>query len=167
MEERPKLKLELTKTDKIVEITGWFSVAAIWSLIIITYNNLPNIIPIHYNITGEINRHGGKINILLLPLTATVIFVGLTILNKFPHIFNYLNNITKENALRYYTEATKLIRSLKLLFVIIFGFLEFGTIQVATGKADGLGTWFLLSMIGVCFIPLLLINFYVKSSRVT
>ena len=104
MEERPKIKLELTKTDKTFEIIGWLSIIAIWILTITNYKSLPDIILIHYNGAGHVNGFGGKAYILTLPLTATILFVGLTILNRFPHFFNYPRKVTKENAKFQYTK---------------------------------------------------------------
>ena len=163
MGERPKLKLELTTFDKTLEILGWTSILAIWVLTITNYTNLPNTIPIHYNGAGQADGFGGKATILTLPIIATVLFIGLTILNKFPHIFNYPTNITQENALRQYTNATRLIRYLKLIIVVIFGLIAFKTIQNASGEADGLGIWFLPLTLGLIFIPLT--YFVVKSFR--
>jgi uncharacterized membrane protein len=159
MEERPKIKLELTTADKTFEIIGWLLVISVWGLTITNYANLPETIPTHYNGAGQADRFGGKATILTLPLIATVLFVGLTILlNKFPHIFNYPTNITQDNALRQY--ATRMIRYLKLIIVVIFGLIEFKTIQIANGQADGLGIWFLPMTLGLIFIPL--IYFVVK-----
>jgi len=154
MEERPKFKLELTTTDKTYEIIGWLLVVAVWWLTITNYSKLPDIIPTHYNGAGQADGFGGKATILTLPLVATVLFIGMTILNKLPHIFNYPKNITKENALRKYTYATRMIRYLKLVIVIIFGLITLKTIQNATGQADGLGTWFLPLTLVLIFIPL-------------
>ena len=165
MSERPKLKLELTKFDKIHEILGWTLILAIWVLTISNYSNLPDTIPIHYNGAGQADGFGGKGNILTLPLIATVLFIGLTILNKFPHVFNYPTNITADNALRQYTNATRMIRYLKLIIVVIFGLIAFKTIQNANGQADGLGIWFLPMTLGLIFIPL--IYFVVKSFKAT
>jgi len=163
MEERPKLNLELTMIDKTLEILGWTSILAIWVLTITNYTNLPDIIPIHYNGAGEADGFGRKTTILILPLIATVLFIGITISNKFPHIFNYPTNITQDNALRQYTNATRLNRYLKLIIVVIFGFIEFKTIQSANGQADGLGIWFLPMTFGLTFIPLT--YFIVKSFK--
>ncbi|PKQ65956.1 DUF1648 domain-containing protein [Raineya orbicola] len=154
MSERPKLKLELTTFDKMLEILGWASILAIWGLTIINYSNLPDTIPIHYNGAGQADGFGGKKTILTLPLIATVLFIGMTILNKFPHIFNYPTNITQDNALRQYTNATRLIRYLKFIIVIIFGLIAFKTIQNPNGQADGLGVWFLPMTLGLIFIPM-------------
>ena len=163
MEERPKIKLELTTADKIFESIGWFLIIAIWGLTITNYSNLPDTIPTHYNGAGQADGFGGKATILTLPLIATILFIGLTILNKFPHVFNYPANITQDNAFRQYTNATRLIRYLKLIIVFIFGLIEFKTIQNASGKADGLGVWFLPMTMGLIFIPL--IYFVIKSFK--
>jgi len=98
MEERPKIKLELTTADNTFEIIGWLLIISVWGLTITNYANLPETIPTHYNGAGQADGFGGKATILTLPLIATVLFVGLTILNKFPHIFNYPTNITQDNS---------------------------------------------------------------------
>ena len=164
MEERPKIKLELTTADKTLELIGWLSIIAIWWLTITNYAALPGTIPTHYNGAGQADGFGGKRTILILPLIATILFVGMTILNKFPRMFNYPANITKDNALRQYTNATRMIRYLKLIIVIIFGIIVFKTIQNANGQANGLGTWFLPFTLGLTFIPLT--YFIIKSFKI-
>ena len=163
MTQRPRLKLELTQADKTVEIIGWLLIFAVWSLTIINYQSLPDIIPTHYNGAGVADGFGDKWMILTLPLVATVLFVGLTILNKFPHIFNYPTEITAENALRQYTIATRLLRYLKVIIIVIFGLIAFQTIRHANGQTEGLGIWFLPLTIGLIFIPL--IYFLIKSTK--
>ena len=107
---RPKIRIELTTADKAVEILGWFSLLAIWIFTIASYSNLPDTIPIHYNGAGKADGFGSKINMLMLPFIATILFVGMTVANKFPHVFNYPTKITEENALRQYTNATRMMR---------------------------------------------------------
>ncbi|MCB0849064.1 MAG: DUF1648 domain-containing protein [Bacteroidetes bacterium] len=165
MNERPKIKLELTTTDKTFEILGWISVLAIWVFTITNYTNLPDIIPTHYNSAGQVDGFGGKGYIFTWPLIATFLFIGLTILNKFPHVFNYPTNITADNALRKYTNATRLIRYLKFIIVIVFGLITFKTIQNVNGEASGLGIWFLPLTLGLIFIPLT--YFVIKSFKTT
>jgi hypothetical protein len=103
--------------------------------------------------------------IFTLPLVATVLFVGLTILNRFPHIFNYSGDITKDNALRQYTNATRLIRYLKVIIVVIFGLISYQTINHANGQTEGLGLWFLPLTLGLIFIPT--IYFLIKLTQST
>ena len=165
MNKRPKIILELTTTDKVFEILGWISILAIWVLTTINYQNLPDNIPIHFNGSGQPDGFGGKVNILTLPLIATILFIGMTILNKFPHVFNYPTNISADNALGQYTNATRMIRYLKLIIVVIFGLIELQTIRNVNEQTSGLGVWFLPLTLGLIFIPLTF--FVVKSLNST
>ncbi|MBL7767102.1 MAG: DUF1648 domain-containing protein [Chitinophagaceae bacterium] len=161
MNERPKIKLEQSTLDKMLEMLGWTSILAIWVLVITSYQNLPDIIPIHYNSAGQANDFGGKGHILTLPIVATFLFIGLSILNKFPHVFNYPTNITEDNALKQYTKATRLLRYLKFIIVLIFGLITMKTISNVYEQTNGLGTWFLALTIGLVIIPL---TYYVIKS---
>lgn len=163
MNKRPRLKLQLTSSDKALEMLGWISIISIWALAMTNYQNLPDIIPIHYNGAGQADGFGGKGNILALPFIATIIFVELTIINKFPHIFNYPTTITADNALRQYTNATKMVRVLKLIIVVVFGFIVLQTIRNVKGETTGLGTWFLPLVIAMIFIPI--IYFIIRSFK--
>ena len=164
MEGRPKIELELSSTDIVLEVIGWIAVLFIWVLIISSYSHLPDTIPIHFNGSGKPDGFGGKANILALPILATVIFIGLTILNRFPFVFNYPTIITEENAFRQYTNATRLVRYLKLIVVVIFGLIVYKTIQSTQGQSDGLGVWFLPLTLGAVFIPLA--YFAIKSFKI-
>ena len=160
-EERPKINVQLTTTDKLVEIIGWLLIGAIWVLTISHYSTLPNTIPTHFNGAGEADGFGSKVSIFGLPVIATLLFIGLTVLNRYPHIFNYPSPVTRDNALRLYTLATRMLRYLKLALVLVFGGIEFMTIQHATGKAAGLSVWFLPLTLVLIFLPL--IYFVIKS----
>ncbi len=160
---RPKIRIELTTADKMVEILGWFALLSIWIFTIASYSSLPDTIPIHYNGAGKADGFGNKINILILPFIATILFVGMTIANKFPHFFNYPTKITEENALRQYTNATRMMRFLKLILVVLFSLIAFKTIQGTRGNSAGLGIWFLPLTMGLIFIPLT--YFIIKSFR--
>lgn len=139
MSDRPKLKIELTTLDKIMEILGWIFIIAIWSMTIISYNQLPDVIPTHFNLKGEVNGYGEKWMIWLLASITTILFLVMTYLNKFPHRFNYLTVITKDNALRQYTIATRMIRFLKILMVAIFLLTTYQTIKQSNKNTDDLG----------------------------
>lgn len=155
LEERLNIKVTLTKSDWIFELLGWLAMLAIWSLTMVNYSSLPDVIPIHYSSAGQADAFGGKGHIFTLPVMATALFIVLTALNKFGVLFNYLRQVPKENALRRYTSAARMIRYLKLIIVIIFGLLTYQTINTANGRSANLGIWFLPVTSGLVLIPLL------------
>jgi uncharacterized membrane protein len=164
MKEQPKLKLVLSTVEKIFEIVGWVLMLLVWFFTIAKYSNIPETIPIHYNFANQVDRFGGKSTIFSLPLIATIIFMRLTAINKFPHLFNYPTKITRENALSQYTNATRAIRYLKFSIVLIFGLIVFETIQPSNGEGEVLGIWGLPLCLGLGFIPLL--YFVIKSFKI-
>lgn len=154
MTKRPKIKVNTTKTDIAIELLGGFVIVAIWVFTLFNYSKLPEQIPVHYNVIGEVDSFGGKEHILTLPLVATILFTGLTILNKYPHTFNYPTTITSENAYFQYKKATQLIRFLKLVLAIIFGLIAFETIQNTENDTKNLGIWTLPTTLALLFLPI-------------
>ena len=163
MEVRPKLKIELNSIDILAEIIGWVVLVSIWVIAISNFQNLPDQVPIHFNAYGQVDSYGSKSTIFLLPIIGTILFIGLTILNNFPHIFNFPGKIHLDNAQSQYKNATRLIRFLKLFIVFILLVIVFKTLETTNQKSEGLGIWFLPLFVGVT-ISLLTI-FVVKASR--
>lgn len=153
-EYRPEIKLRLTLRDKLLEFAGVVLLIALWIWVWTSYKDLPNEIPAHYNFKGEADSFGGKATIFLLPAIATFLFVVMTIINRYPHHFNYLTKITEDNALHQYTIATRMIRTLKTVIVWIFGILAYKTIRY-DGDDSGFGAWALMILLGSVFITLI------------
>lgn len=126
---RPVIKLELSLFDKIIEGIGFLLLTGMWLCVYVQYAGLPKSIPIHFNFSGAADSFGHKSDIYSLPMMATALYILLTIVNNFPQYFNYLTPITPENAHRQYVMATKLLRYLKVLVVVIFATLISVTIH--------------------------------------
>ncbi|MEO5942802.1 MAG: DUF1648 domain-containing protein [Ferruginibacter sp.] len=153
METRPKIKLALSKLDNNVELTSKIFLVVMWSLTLYTFLKLPTTVPIHFNGTGQADRYGNKMTLLILPVLATIIYFGLTQLNKYPHIFNYMTKINDDNAEKQYTIATRMLRFLKLSILLIFSLVILFTYLTTIGVANGLGFWFLPLTFGLLLIP--------------
>jgi len=122
MDSRPKHKITLTIFDKIIELVAVIVLLFMWVILLLKYKYIPDIIPIHYSFKGEIDGCGSKIQLWVLVLVSTILYLGMTVLNSYPHRFNYLIKITKSNALRQYTQATKILRYIKLIVMAMFAF---------------------------------------------
>ncbi|MNN12054.1 hypothetical protein D3C81_1250330 [compost metagenome] len=99
----------------------------------------------------------------MIPFITTVLYVAMTIINRFPHLFNYPVKITEENALQQYTSASRLIRYLKFIVVVIFGIIAFKSIPNVAATSEGVGTWFLPFVLLSVFVPV--IYFLIKSVK--
>jgi len=127
--DRPKIKIELSKSDKILEVFALLLLVVLWIYVIYNYNSLPEIINTHFNAQGKPDGSGEKQYIFGLPGVATFMYLLITILSRYPHTFNYLEVITEENALEQYTKMTKLSRILKIILIGIFSYASWQTIS--------------------------------------
>jgi uncharacterized membrane protein len=152
-EQRPRLQIEPTPGDRIMEFAGWMMLALLWTITLWDYRGLPGEIPVHFGASGKADGFGNKSNLLMLPILGTVMYIGLTLLGRIPHVYNYPGKITPENALRQYTKATRMIRVLKFIIVLVFTLIVWGTLRTVAGKSEGLGAWFLPFTILLFVVP--------------
>ncbi len=163
MDIKPTIKIELTISDILLEIIGYFLLVLFWIFIISNYQTLPESIPIHYNGLGEVDNYGKKTSIFLLPIIGSLLFLMLSVLNQSPENFNYKVKITLENAEKQYKNAITMMRFLKIIVVVLFFLIDFETIQIANGKSEGLGVWFLSLTIPIILLPMFYFAF--KSNK--
>ncbi|MBS1751829.1 MAG: DUF1648 domain-containing protein [Bacteroidetes bacterium] len=163
MNQRPRIKIKPQPFDTIIELLAWVTFLLLWLLTILYYNSLPDKIPTHFNASGYADGYGSKSTFFILPVIGTLIFALLTILNKYPHIFNYSVNITEENAYRQYSNGTRLVRYIKFSVECTFLLIVWSIVQSARGKSDGLGVWQLPIILSMNLLPT--IYFAVKSYR--
>lgn len=163
MSPRPKIVIKLSGTDRMIEALCWLLLGAMWAYTFLNYSSLPEKIPVHFNGAGVADDYGTRATIFLFTGIGTLIFIGLTVLNKYPHSYNYLEKITEDNALTKYTQATKMVRELKLSMTLILFISVHEICQIANGKSEGFGLWFLPVALGLILLPVILFTF--KSLR--
>ncbi len=156
MTPRPKITVELTKFDKALEQISWCLLLVLWMFTLKNYTNLPQTIPTHFSLSGEVDGYGGKETLFILPIIATLICVGFTILNKYPHIFNYPTEITEENAYRQYQIATRLLRWLKVIIVLTFSIIVYTTIQKVQKSSSTFDSWLIPFILVFNLVPLVI-----------
>ena len=155
MTNRPKLHLPLKTIDKILEGTSFLFLLLLWTLTLYTFQNSPNIVPTHFNGSGDVDGYGDSASVFLVAGVSTVIYLCLTFLTTRPHIFNYPTEITPENAFRQYTNATRMLRVLKSVIPLMFICIEYSSFQVAVGNSEGLDKGFVLLLLAMVYVPVL------------
>ena len=140
-EKRPVLKLRLSRTDYLLETFNIILLLIIWIIPAISFQNMPEIIPTHYGIDGQADGWGSRSTIFILPFISLLLSIGLSTLNRFPHLFNYTVKVTEENALYLYTKGARLFRIVKLIHAMVFLFIEWQVCNVS--ENNQLPAWFL------------------------
>ena len=161
---KPRIKLALTDFDRLLERFGLLEVLFLWVYVMVIYKSLPQSIPSHFNFSGKIDSYGDKSLLFILPGIMAILYTGLSILNNYPHIFNYPVAVTNENAEKLYTLATSLIRWLKCIIALLFIFL---TVQIVEGAKHGGSSmrWWDIPLI-LLLVNIPVVIFLYKSTKV-
>jgi hypothetical protein len=145
---RPVLQIPKSSLEIGLETAAALGMLTMLYVTIKSWPLLPETIPHHFGVSGKPDAWGGKWILWLFPGISLVLYIGLTILSRYPHIYNYPWPITEKNAAAQYHLACTMIVALKAEIILLFAYLQQQTIQVALGKAGGLG---------VAFLPIFLI----------
>jgi uncharacterized membrane protein len=120
---RPKLSPELTRFDKVANVLGWIAFVGFLTSVLVTYHKLPDVIPIHYSLSGEADRWASKSEIWVLVAVVGILFFLLSFLAYRPRLSNIPIRITEENAQAKYNIVARMMRALQ--FTISSFFLVF------------------------------------------
>jgi uncharacterized membrane protein len=133
---RPILLMPKTKIEVLHDI---ISIVVLVSTFVYLYSKcsfISNTIPIHFKTSGEVDGWGSKYFLTGLPLLSLLLLLLFTILRKFPHKFNYLVEITPENAYRQYLNARLLTSWVQVEIVIMFSYFQWEFIHAAMGNSS-------------------------------
>ncbi|MEN8886332.1 MAG: DUF1648 domain-containing protein [Winogradskyella sp.] len=145
--ERPKLKIPFKTVDICIEIASIMVLLLMWFHLILAFGNLPDTVPSHFNAAGQPDNYSGKGFLWFLPALGTLMYVGLFIINRYPHLHNYMVNITEENALIQYRFSTRVLRVVNFLCVLMFAYINYQIVIGAKNNTSSLGIGFLITIV--------------------
>jgi uncharacterized membrane protein len=144
---RPRLNIPRTQLEVFCDLIAAAVVIGIAAYLIATWASLPAKIPVHFNFAGQVDRWGSRNTLFSIFAVMLAMFIGLSILQRFPHIYNYPFGLTPENVHRQYQVARQLLTLIKTEVVCLFAFIQWQTVLVARGREETLGIWFLPFML--------------------
>ncbi|WP_250434037.1 DUF1648 domain-containing protein [Hanstruepera flava] len=163
---RPRIKVPFEGIDIFLELVSITLLLLIWIYVFIEYNNLPETIASHFNAKGEADGYSNKLYLWFIPVLATTLYVGLFVLNKYPHVHNYIVNITEENALKNYRFSTRVVRVVNTLTVIMFAYIIYYIVQSAKDNEIHLSNWFVPVVVGFSLLlPIVILLYYKKLNK--
>lgn len=137
------MKLKYTKFQMILEALGAAALVGMWGYVLLKWNTVPEKIPMHYNALGEIDRWGGKNEMVVLPIIGLLLYALLTVVIFFPSIWNVPGKVTEENRERVYGSMKSMLVLMKAEMVVCFFYITYAVIN-----AQSLSSWFLPIMLG-------------------
>jgi len=146
-----------TTYDKILEIVAVAALLVSFCPLLLYHTIHPDdVFPTHYNIAGEIDGWGGRSSLWLIPLIGLAFYIGLSILQKYPKIYNYPCKVTEQNANYLYRMGVQLMRHVKACFMIILAYANNDMYMGAINKNSGpIGILYAILMAGM-FVPVII-----------
>ena len=131
------MKIKMNKQDVFVEIICLVLLIGILLYLFLNWDNIPDRIPVHYNVMGQANRIVNKGEIIVFPIIAWMVYIGLTVTKRIPRVWSTGVKVTEENKERVYRVEKSMVRTLKLIIIVVFVFLIINSTQTTS-----LPAWF-------------------------
>ena len=141
-------------TEWTLEGVGIVSLVVMIIYPIMYYSQLPDQIPIHFNIKGEADGFGPKSVIWILVVLGVGMFAMLNAILKIPHLYNYPVKVTDQNAQKLYRITQHYMIWLKVLIAFLFMSISLVIVRTAlTGENQQWTVW----LLGLCLVAIILV----------
>jgi len=117
---------------KPLEATSLAALIFLWLLTIEALygpNHLPSRIPTHFNLAGNPDAWGSPNGLSLLPAIATIVYLVLSLISRYPASFNYPARITAQNRNRLHALALQMIAAIKAETALLFAILQYAILH--------------------------------------
>lgn len=133
----------------VLEVTGYLVIAVLAAIPTFHYTTLPELVPDHYGLKGEVNTYRDKSSLFTFAIKGIIIFTVLSIASHYPHKFNYISKITPDNALKKYTAARRGLSILKVILAFAWCYITYSMANISE-----LGSFFIpmISILSGLFI---------------
>lgn len=154
---QPRIDIKPNATDHKLIGLGWLIIVLIAVFLSVMYQNIPRIIPTHFNLEGVADGFGNKSTLWSLLGINVFLYAGLMLLaTKIkPWNFNFPVTLNENNAPKVYALGIRMLVVLNLILVWVFGLIIVGILSQVFYK-KGLGIW----MLPLIMIPIFGCIFY-------
>ena len=121
-----------TKYDRATYLISAFLLLATCIWLAVKWKELPELVPMHYNFQGEIDRYGKKSELLIVPIFGWVLVLLLGVVSRFPKIWNTGGLVLTDENREYVYKRLRYM--LDTMMVLVSGAFSFLTVYTLTGE---------------------------------
>lgn len=151
---RPKLHLEKTFLQKVMNIIGYSIFVGSIVVALFYFPTLPDKVPTHFNISGEVDGWGSKYSLFAIPIIAGLMLIPLEMVEKRPHLHNYPAFLNEKNVAKLYGISVRTMNLTKNGLLMIFGFLLIQSVMAAKYGEAHFGVLLIILIILIVLFPL-------------
>lgn len=122
------MNIKRVKLDIVLNFLSILTLIATILLTILNWDKIPEIIPMHYDFLGNPNRWGNKSELIILIVIMSLMYIIMTVVEKYPKYWNTGVKITEENKDRVYPILLHLLTTTKFIMMCIFTYISVNTI---------------------------------------
>ncbi|EGQ26347.1 hypothetical protein HMPREF9372_1627 [Sporosarcina newyorkensis 2681] len=151
--EKPKMDIPKPGVAKVFDLLTVALFAAGLAYLLLHWNRLPDQIPAHFGANGEVDRWGSKFELFILPAIALFLWIGLSVLEKYPHLYNYIN-LHPDNVEIQYRYGVIFMNVMKNLSTLLMAFIMWQLTDIALGRTESLNMPIFIGILAVLFISM-------------
>ncbi|WLV23711.1 DUF1648 domain-containing protein [Aciduricibacillus chroicocephali] len=151
MSEKKYTKTRLSLFEKVLNGVALVILLTVCISLFIIWREVPDKIPIHFNIAGEADGWGGKGSLFILILIGMITWIGITILEKFPEAHKFPVEVTEENREPLVRNSVLMLNIIKNLTVIYLCYATWEAVRSAIGKPLHIAPFDLVIYLGLLF----------------
>jgi len=133
-----EIKIKRNALDILEAIVSLTCLVGIVVYLILMWSRIPAQIPAHFNAAGEVNRWGNRSELIVLPIISWVLYGFITLIERYPQVWNTGITVTEENRERVYRILKNMIAVIKMLMLFVFA-----SITVLSSLTLRLPIWYL------------------------
>jgi len=151
MREQPEIELKPERIDSILEVSGYTALALLWIFIIWEYLNLPDTIPIHFDMHGRADDFGDKSAVFGMPVITTFLFFMLLLMQLKIRSFRITEYMAPIEAEKRYAFVKRILRIMRIAIPLLFLTIEFFSRNRSEGEVSN--SWLVPAFFALLFIP--------------
>ncbi|MEK4023280.1 MULTISPECIES: DUF1648 domain-containing protein [Sporosarcina] len=151
--EKPKLNIPKPGFAKAFDVLTVALFAACLVYLLLHWNRLPDQIPAHFGANGEVDRWGSKFELFILPAIAIFLWIGLWVLEKYPHLYNYIN-LRPDNVEIQYRYGMVFMNVTKNMSTLLMVFIMWQLTDIALERTESLNMPIFIGILAVLFISI-------------
>lgn len=149
---RPRVEVPMTALDWMLEAVALLLLVGLVVGAIVSYNVLPERIPVHFDINGTPDRWGSRSTVFMIPVIGFVVYGIMTGAGMLkPWYWNIPVAVTEENAFRLYRATAWMLRVVKIEAVAMIAsilWLMYASAQHGQTRS----VWFPMGMVGLLLL---------------
>lgn len=142
---------KLAKFDWFLEAVSFVLIVSSWLYLYLNFADIPETVPVHFNLYGEADGFGEKGKLYTLQYFATGLYLVMVVSGLFPQFHTIPATLTEANTEGKYKLSVQMMRWLNVIMCLIFFVMVVTSVYNALNGIAKQNMWVVLLLIVALF----------------